>query len=167
MTRGIRYWFAGIALALLAACVTTWQKPEVSLLDVRLAGGNLLQQDVKLQLRVKNPNGIDIGVNSVAFELLVGDNRLATGRMATPVMIPARGEGVVEVNAKAHLLSLVTRLPQLLNEDGLLHYRIRGEAEIQRYGSLPFDHAGTLDPERLRIPGQGGKPPQAAAGAVL
>jgi len=166
MTRSIGIWFAGAMLVMLAACVTTWQKPEVSLVDVRLAGGNLLQQDVKLQLRVKNPNGMDIGVDAVVFELLVGESRLASGQMATPVMIPAHGEGVVGVDAKAHVLSLLTRLPQLLDADGLLHYRIRGEARIHRYGTVPFDHVGALDPEKLRKPGQGNKPPQ-AAGALF
>ena len=150
MTRWIRVLCVGVVLVLLAACVPIWQKPDVSLLDVRLAGGNLLQQDLKLQLRVKNPNGMPIAVDAVTFELLVADSPLVSGRMASSTMISAHGEGVVEVDARAHVMSLLSRLPQLLDADGQLHYRIRGEADVHYLGAVPFDHTGTIDPAKLR-----------------
>lgn len=143
-----------IVLLSVAACATSWRKPEVELVDVRLAGGNLLQQNLKLQLRVSNPNGMELGLDALQFDLLVAGSKLASGHTGAPVVIPAHGEGVVEIEARAHVLSLLSRLPQLMEEDGLLHYRIQGEANIHRYGKLHFDRPGTLDPERLRLPGQ-------------
>ncbi|MDP5240116.1 LEA type 2 family protein [Uliginosibacterium sp. 31-16] len=146
------------AALLLAACATAWQKPQVSLAEVRLAGGNLLQQKLKLQLRVKNPNGVDIGVESLTFDLLVGESRFASGQSAAPVLIPKRGEALVEVDAKAQVLGLLSRLPELTGADGKLHYRLKGEARISGYGNAPFDQPGELELGKLQGLG-GARPP--------
>ncbi|MBS1209861.1 MAG: hypothetical protein H6R19_2259 [Proteobacteria bacterium] len=137
-------------LASVTACVTAWHKPEVSLADVRLAGGNLLQPKIKLQLRVKNPNATEIGLERVEFDLLVGDNVFASGQSTTPVTIPKQGEAMVELDARTQLLALLSRLPGLIDSEGLLHYRLKGEAQIRRYGKAPFDHAGVLDANTLK-----------------
>lgn len=143
-----RFLLVGVAI-MLAACVT-WHKPEVSLADVRLAGGNILQQRIKLQLRVKNPNAMAITVESVTFDLQVGESTFASGQAPAAVSIPARGEALVELDARAHLLGLLNRLQELTAADGKLHYRIKGEAQISGYGRAPFDQPGALDVSKLQ-----------------
>lgn len=148
-----------VAALLLTACATAWQKPQVSLAGVQLAGGNLLQQKLRLQLRVKNPNGVDIGVESLSFDLLVGEGRFASGQSVAPVLIPKHGEALVEVDAKAQVLGLLSRLPELTVADGKLHYRLKGEAQISGYGKAPFDQPGELELRKLQGLG-GARPPE-------
>lgn len=149
MRKVIKHFWLWSVIFFLAACIS-WHKPEVSLAEVRLAGGNILQQRIKLQLRVKNPNAMDITVESVVFDLFVGENSFASGQAPTSVTIPARGEALVELDAKAHLLGLLNRLQELTAADGKLHYRIKGEAQISRYGRAPFDQPGELDVSKLQ-----------------
>lgn len=143
----------GVLLGLwLTACAPVWQKPDLNLLDVRLVGGNLLQQKLRLQLQVRNPNDREIGIEALEFGWLVGGQEFASGRSAMPVTIPARGEGVLELEADARLLGLLRRLPDLSTSDGRVPYRLKGEASIRGYGKLPFDQPGSLDPGRLGVP---------------
>jgi LEA14-like dessication related protein len=146
VVKGILLWIALV----LAACVTTWHKPEVSLAEVRLAGGNILQQRIKLQLRVKNPNDMDISVESVTFDVLVGDSKFASGQSAAAVIIPKRSEALVELDARVQVLGLLSRLQELTAADGKLHYRVKGEAQISGYGRAPFDQPGELDVSKLQ-----------------
>jgi LEA14-like dessication related protein len=144
-----------LILVMLPGCATTWHKPSVSLVDVRMVGGNLLEQKLEMQLRVNNPNSRDIGIDDLTFELVVDDSVFVRGQSSAPVMIPKQGEGVIEVRAKAQMLGLISRLPRLLGEDGLLHYRLRGGVMIRGYGHVPYDHAGVLDPGKLQGLGAG------------
>ncbi|NSL55564.1 LEA type 2 family protein [Uliginosibacterium aquaticum] len=143
----MRKWL--LCLLALAACAPVWQRPQVALMDVRISGGNLFQQKLRLQLRVTNPNALDIGVESLVFEVLVGDSQFASGRSSAPVTIPKRGEGRVDVDADAQVLGLLRRLPELTGGDGKLHYRLKGEAQIKGYGRTPFDQPGELDVSKL------------------
>lgn len=153
MQRFVRVLLMFAVCVSVGACATTWHKPEISLVDARLTGGNLQQQNISLQLRVKNPNDIDIGVEALSFDLIVGDERFANGVSMAPVTIPRQSEGVVSVQTKIHGLALLARLPKLVAPDGLLHYRLRGEALVRDYGRAPFDHPGTIDPAKLHFGG--------------
>lgn len=139
-----------LCACVLNACAPAWQKPEIRLAEIRLAGGSILQQKLRLQLRVNNPNGMDIGVEHLAFDLMVGENRVGSGQSLAPATIPKRGEAVLEVEAKANVLGLLARLPELTAVDGKLHYRLKGEARITHYGSAPFDQAGSLELGKLK-----------------
>lgn len=135
---------------LLSACVMHWQKPEVSLVDVQLAGGTLFEQKLKLRLRVYNPNDRDIPVDSLHFRMVSGDKTLASGQSEAPVTIPRRGETVVELRANMQVMNLLRDLPALTREDGQLHYRVQGDVVIHDYGSVPFDHPGVFDLDALQ-----------------
>lgn len=142
----LRACFLGvIGACVLGACAPVWQKPQVRLVQVRMAGGSLFQQKLKLQLLVQNPNGMDIGLESLNFDLLIGEERFARGQSNNPVTIPKQGEAHVEVEAQAQLLSLLSRVSELATADGKLQYRLKGEARISHYGRAPFDQPGELD----------------------
>lgn len=132
------------ATLLLTACVMHWQKPEVSLVDVQLAGGTLFEQHLKLKLRVYNPNDRDIPVDSLHFRLMSGDKSFASGQTNAPVIIPRQGETVVDIQANMQLVNLMRNLPNLKTDDGKLHYRLQGDVVVHDYGSVPFDHPGVL-----------------------
>jgi len=130
----------------LSACATHWQKPEVSLIDVQLAGGTVFEQRLKLKLKVRNPNDRDIPIESLRFQFIAGDKRFASGVSSNPVLIPRQGETVVDMEASLQLASLLRSLPSMKGDDGKLHYRLQGEVAVQGYGTVPFNHPGVLDP---------------------
>lgn len=150
MTKIWRILAMSLLLLGLAACMPRWQKPEVRLLEVGLSGGSLLTQNLRLHLEVRNPNSRELGLEQLDFEWLAGDEVFARGVSARPVVIPAGGQAHIELEARLQLLSLLQRLPRLVDAEGMLAYRLRGKAQIQRWGEAPFDQSGLLDLQRLR-----------------
>jgi len=69
----IRIVVFGLAMALAAACSAVWQKPEVRLVDVRVLGGNIVQENLQISLQAMNQNSLDIKMESLNFELVVGE----------------------------------------------------------------------------------------------
>ena len=141
-----RAWLCMAACLLLAACASLrWQKPEVSLADVSVVGGNLLDSKLALKLRVRNRNDREIALDSLSFEIVIDEQVLARGMRNTPIMLAANGETLVDLEASARTLELLKRLRDASrNAEGRIPYTVRGEALVHDYGSLPFSHVSTL-----------------------
>ncbi|MDB5888990.1 MAG: hypothetical protein JWM03_1862, partial [Rhodocyclales bacterium] len=121
-----------------------WHKPQVSLVDVRLAGGNLQESRLALKVRVHNENDRDIVLDALSFDMLAGDFVLARGARNDPIVLARMSDTLVDINATAHTLDILRRLPALVQSDGRINYVIRGEASIHDYGKLPFEHTDSL-----------------------
>lgn len=151
-------WMAlGMALVcgLLAGCGSlAWKKPRVELDHIELAGGNLFEQKLQLTLRVHNPNAYAIDLDGLTFSVFVGESRVASGSLPAPVSIPAAADRNVDLDGRANLLMLLRRLPDGAIKDGKLGYKVRGEAQVRNYGTVPFEHDGGLDLGRLLGPGR-------------
>lgn len=149
MIERIRIVVFGLTMTLVAACAVVWQKPEVRLVDVSVLGGNFVQENLQFSLRVMNRNSFDMTLESLDFELVVGEKALAQGRLAESGTVSANEDKVFKVVARVQLLKMLRYLPQWIQSDGMLHYRLRGHGRIRGYGEITFDHPGTLDPARL------------------
>ncbi len=121
-----------------------WHKPQISLVDVRLAGGNLLESRLVLKVRVHNENDKDIVLDGLTFDMLAGDFVLAKGSRNDPIVLARMADTMVDIDATARTLDILRRLPALVQSDGRISYVVRGEAVIHDYGSIPFEHADSL-----------------------
>lgn len=125
----------------LGACASMkWHKPKISLADVRVTGGNLLESRLVLSLRVRNENDRDITLDGLVFDILAGEFVVAKGIRSTPVVLSRMSDTVVDIDATARTLDLLMRLPALVQSDGRVSYVVKGEAVIRDYGRVPFDH---------------------------
>ncbi len=154
------------AALVVAACVPTYRSPSVALAGLDIESIGLFEQRFRLQLRVHNPNDIDIPVDSVSFAVEVGGQPFATGVSSQPVTIPRLGEGILEVKASSNLANFLRRFGELQKgEGGGLDYRIKGQLQIAGHGSVPFDSTGRMP--FLRLPGGEDKSaPKRLPGAV-
>ncbi|WP_374246872.1 LEA type 2 family protein [Zoogloea sp.] len=156
--------FVALALAgaLLGGCAgSTFRplKPEVSVADIRVEGGNLLEQRFLLTLRVTNPNRFEIPVEGLSFTLEVAGEPFARGVGNKPVTIPALGEALVEVKATAGLAGLAMRQFKNLGKGvDKLEYRLKGQLVTGNFGGYDFDQKGELDPARLLRDGRPARP---------
>lgn len=121
----------------------------------QVVGGSLLEQRFRLTLRVHNPNERDLVLESLRFEMLAGESRLASGGSAEQVTIPKTGDAMLEVEGNSRLIELLGEAPDMFDASGKLHYRLRGEAQVKGYGTLPFDSSSELDVGRLLKRGSG------------
>jgi len=149
MTRRREFLLAGAAL-MLAACSalpTGLEAPKVSVADIRLAGGGLLEQRFRLTLRVHNPNDRDLPLDGLSFVLELNDMEFAQGASSRPVTLQRLGDTLVEVDGVTNLVAVLEQLQQLKsNADGreAVSYRIRGKLTSGMMGYIPFDRHGEI-----------------------
>ena len=149
-------WSRVLLLLLLGACSAPFsgrvEPPEVSIAGLGFGTPGLFEQELRLDLRLANPNDFAIAIDRLAFALDLNRLRFATGRTAQEFELPALGETVVPVAITVPTDDLVDRMMQLGNERRL-DYRLTGEAELGGLLglTLPFTREGVLS--LPRIPG--------------
>lgn len=138
---------AALALpALLAACAyTKLQQPELSVVGVELISGDLLRQELRVRMRVYNPNDRQLPVRSVNYEVQLAGRAFAHGESMGDFVIPAQGETDFDVNVTANAAGALLRLLGSSGQ-GDPEYRLSGEVKLSSgmLRSIPFDHSGTL-----------------------
>ena len=153
---------ASLALTVLAGCAGSRLrplKPEVSVADIRLVEGTLLEQRFLVTLRVSNPNRFNIPVEGLSFTLDLNGQPFARGVGNKPVIIPQLGEALVEVSATAGLAGLLRQFKGLAKGGEKLNYRLKGRLVTGSHGDLDFDKSGEVDAlKALREPGSGQRP---------
>jgi LEA14-like dessication related protein len=132
--------------ALLAACAYTHlQQPELSVVDVDLLKGDLFQQELRVRMRVYNPNDRALPVRSINYEVQLAGRAFAHGESSGNFEVPAKGETEFDVNVTANAAGALLRL-LTSSDQGSAQYRISGKVLLSSglLRSIPFDHTGTL-----------------------
>ncbi len=138
-----------VALALpvlLAACAYTHlEQPDLSVVDVDLVKGDLFQQQLRVRMRVHNPNDVELPVKSITYEVELAGRAFAHGDSMGGFVIPARGDTDFDVSVTANAAGALLRLLTSGNQDNA-PYRISGKVQLSSglLRSIPFDHTGTL-----------------------
>ncbi len=117
--------------------------PHLRVLGVRVLRADFWQQQLRVRLRVRNPNSISLPIESLQYSLALNGHRVADGRSARRFTVPPHGtaefDTEVTANMAGALFSLFGR--------GRAHpvrYRLRGKVELARglLRELPFDERG-------------------------
>lgn len=140
---------AGLALLGLSACsgpsMSDAEFPDVSLAGLSFAEPGLFEQELTVQLRLKNPNEFDIPVDGLSFALDVNGTPFANGLSSSDFTLPGLGEMVVPINVTVSTNDLIERVIAI-GTGRRLDYRLSGEADIGSWfsGSIPFSREGKL-----------------------
>lgn len=122
-----------------------FKSPEVTLSDIQFRGAGLLEQQLGLVLRLRNPNDADMPLRGLKVKLNVDGEPFATGLSNENVTIPALGEKTVTVDAVSSTSDV---LNQLRGVTGLkdIKYAIDGTAFLRGESDrkLPFEQKGVL-----------------------
>ncbi len=153
-----------LGLATLGGCagsVFRPLKPDVTVADIRLMDGNLLEQRFLLTLRVTNPNSFEIPVEGLNFTLELNGQHFARGVGNRPVTIPKLGEALVDVTATTGLAGFLRQFRGLGKGGEKIGYRLKGRLVTGSHGDLDFDKTGEVDAfKTLREPGGGRSSPE-------
>ncbi|MEN9704420.1 MAG: hypothetical protein RLZZ393_299 [Pseudomonadota bacterium] len=134
----------------LAACVGLGHKlqsPVLTVSRIEMIKGDLLQQDLKVHVHVRNPNAIALPVRAVSCEVDVAGERFAQGGSDGAFVVPARGEADFDVRVTANAAAAVLRILGGGARGGAVEYRMRGKVELQSalMRSLSFEQRGRVD----------------------
>lgn len=150
----LRSLLVGLTLTLggCAGLTSDLEPPEVSLAGLGFGRPGLFEQELRVDLRVRNPNDFEVAFDSLRFDLEVNQLQFARGRTAQSFNLPALGETVVPVTVSVPTSDLVERVMQLGVEQRL-DYKLTGAAELGTlFGvTIPFAREGKL--ALPRIPG--------------
>ena len=138
---------------LLAACaggLRDAEPPEVSLAGLGFGRPGLFEQELRVDLRLRNPNDFDLAVDGLEFDLEVNDLPFAEGRTNRGFELDALGEAVVPVTVVVSTTDLMERV-MALGIEQRLEYQLTGSAELgDLFGySVPFERTGKLALPRL------------------
>lgn len=153
-------WIGGAAAALaLAACAALEpaEPPRVSLSDVRLLGGGLLEQRLMVEVRIGNPNNFDLPLEGLTVDLDVNGYPFAQGYSNESVTVPRLGEATVPVVATTTVFDMVQQA-FALNNRAAISYKLSGKAYIKGHkqgmtDGIPYEKTGSLQ----LAPGSGPK----------
>ena len=140
---------AGLALAVATAgcALATATPPSIEVMDVRLVGIGLTEQQLAVTLCITNPNPDELGFRRITADLDVSGVPLATGASDFSVrLLP-----LMSTRVPFTVVTTVQNLgPQLLGiiQTGSVNYRVHGAVSLQgAFGiTLPYSRSGRLDP---------------------
>ena len=145
MSPTARFATSALALAVSSCALATAVPPSVKVMDVRLTGMNLLQQQLAVTLCVTNPNADELAFRRVTANLDVSGLPLVTGASDQPVRLPPRFSSVVPFTVTTTVQNLG---PQLLGvlRTGQVDYRMHGTVTLEGAlaFTLPYSRSGQL-----------------------
>lgn len=143
-----------LILAILISCfsacssLTSFEKPTLSIADLRPTKFARDGQVFTLKLKVDNPNGIALPIAGLNYALNLSGYDIAQGFSDNAVSIPANGTGFVEVDIKANLIEILPKLAKsLMSGDRSLSYDLKGQVNLNSrfVKTIPFDKKGELE----------------------
>ncbi|MEJ0098916.1 MAG: LEA type 2 family protein [Pseudomonadota bacterium] len=135
-------------LLLLGCAYSHLEQPTLTVIDVNLLKGDLFRQQLRVRMRVENPNDVALPVQSISYEVELAGNAFAHGESAGDFIVPAKGGTEFDVNVTANAAAAVLQMLGKGGQDNL-QYRIFGKVHLSSgiLRNVPFDHTGTF---RLR-----------------
>jgi len=142
--------------ALVTGCGLGFQRPTVTVAQIRLTQLGLSGGTMTVALEVENPNGYALESEDFRYTLAFAESGsadqdwlpLSQGVVTDTVRVPARGTGRVDVSLPFEFSTVGRALTSLLRR-GELEYRFSGELRVRtRFGGsrIPFDQRGIFRP---------------------
>lgn len=110
-----------------------FDEPTVELVSLKPLSAKGLEARFLVGLRVLNPNSQALSIEGVHYEFFVEDNKLLSGASAQSTVIPAFGEGQLDLEASASMLgsfALARSLMEEPREEGV-GYRFKAKLSIK------------------------------------
>jgi len=143
----VRWIVIAVAALALPACslfVPKLEKPKLSVVSIQMLKSDLWHQELKLRMRVENPNDRELPVKGLSYELDVDDQELAHGMSGESFVVPALGEAEFDMSVSANMASVLIKV--LGSGNNQVDYRIKGKIALSvgLLRSISFNEQGTF-----------------------
>ncbi|MEO8309359.1 MAG: LEA type 2 family protein [Pseudomonadota bacterium] len=139
--------FAAAALCLLGACSSILPKlepPQLQVIKVDVLKSDLLQQELRVRMRVDNPNDRVLPVRGITYEMEVAGEPFAHGESDKNFEVPALGSTEFDVSVTANAAGALLKLVSKGGKLDAVEYRMVGKVELASglIRSVPFEKKG-------------------------
>jgi LEA14-like dessication related protein len=138
------------AVLMLAGCAgigKPLETPRVSLANIQVQESKGMETAFLVQLRVTNPNDVDLDIKGVDCDLEINGKPFAYGISNAQVKVPAFGSETIPVTVYSSVLDIIRGLFGLPQREDL-SYQVKGKVRMAGGGfmpsTLPFDSQGTI-----------------------
>ncbi|MEO6079763.1 MAG: LEA type 2 family protein [Steroidobacteraceae bacterium] len=139
---------ACLAISMLGGCVLVpkFKEPKLDVVDVQMLRGDLLQQELRVRMVVRNPNNRELSVRSIQYQVQVAGEAFAHGESERDFKVPANGETQFDVSVTANAAAAVLRLLGSGRRLDAVEYQITGKLTLASglMRSIPFDQKGQI-----------------------
>jgi LEA14-like dessication related protein len=133
-------WFAGCAM------LPKLEAPKLSVVSLKMQGGDIFSQRVLVRMRVFNPNTRELPIEGLTYSIEVNDAELGNGGTGAPFTVPAMGETEFDMLITTNLAGALAKFLTRRNSSETLDYRLRGNVNLSGgfLRRIPFDERGSV-----------------------
>lgn len=134
-----------VALSGCALIVPKLQTPNLSIVDIQVRKANLLEQDLRVRMRVDNPNDRSLPIKGLSYTVYLGGQEFATGVSDASFVVPALGTAEFDMDVTANAAGALFAILGKPRGQGI-DYHMKGRVELTHgwLRSVPFEESGTF-----------------------
>lgn len=119
------------------------QAPTLSVVNIQLVKGDLWHQDLRVRLRVQNPNDRALPIRGITYVVELDGEEFAHGESTSSFVVPPLGEAEFDMTASANMAGMLVKL--LGQSSRQIDYHLSGKIALSAglLRSIPFDDHGT------------------------
>jgi len=124
--------------------------PSISLSQIRLNKLNFMGADLKMSIRVQNPNAFSLNLKGLDYKLDVNGSNWFSGKNIQNLYINGKGESVLELPFSLNFLEMGKTAYDMLSGSAKLQYKFSGKTDLttslKLLGEikLPFNKEGDI-----------------------
>jgi LEA14-like dessication related protein len=146
MNRVLRTLLLTLLASPLIACgalVPKLEQPKLAVVGVQVVKADLLQQQLRVRMRVDNPNDRELAVRGITYTVELGGDEFAHGDSDRNFTVPALGNLEFDVNVYANAAPLLLKYAASGGREPI-DYRIAGKVQLAGglIRSIPFAETG-------------------------
>lgn len=122
--------------------------PELNVVSVKAANISLTDISIDIEVNVKNPNQIEINLDSLAYKLSLSGETVAEGNFDNEIIIPASDQKKIIIPVKFRFNSIQSILTGMMEKSFKNEYEFSGNAimgGVLKGVRIPFLQKGELN----------------------
>ena len=145
----VRMLAAAAVCLLLGACSSMLPRieaPQLQVVKIDVLKSDFLQQELRVRMRVDNPNDRVLPVRGITYEMEVAGEPFAHGESDKNFEVPALGSTEFDVSVTANMASALLKLASKGGKLDAVEYRMVGKVSLSSglIRSVPFEKKGTF-----------------------
>ena len=143
--RSVQLLVLAVALSGCALVAGKLETPRLSIVDIEVHKANLLEQQLRVRMRVENPNDRSLPVQGLSYTVYLGGQEFATGVSAASFVVPALGTAEFDMDVTANAAGALFTIFNKPPGEGI-DYRMKGRVRLAQgwLRSIPFEQSGTF-----------------------